>query len=160
ARKAFAQASRVFSWALGNDAGGVKYNPCTGIKTADIIGRVPERHHVISDPELPIVWRAADKMGNPFGTLYQLLLLTGCRLEELSAARWDVVEGDILTIPPERMKGNLPHVVPLTPMALALLDSVPRFNGPYIFTTTGGHRPVSGFSRAKARLNCELGGAV
>jgi len=63
-------------------------------------------------------------------------------------------------VPAERMKGNLPHVVPLTPLILETLDQVPRFNGPHIFTTTGGRRPVSGFSKAKERLDALLGGSV
>ena len=153
ARKAFAQASRVFSWALGNDLGGVKFNACTGIRTGDIIGSIAERHHVLSDQELRAVWNASEEVGYPFGLLYQLLLLTGCRLKELAKARWSEVESDIITVPAIRMKGNLPHVVPLTGLALRLLETVPRFDGPHIFTTTGGRRPVSGFSKAKVRLD-------
>jgi len=153
ARKALAQASRVFSWALGNDLGGVKFNACTGIRTGDIIGSIAERHHVLSDQELRAVWNASEEVGYPFGLLYQLLLLTGCLLKELAKARWSEVESDIITVPAIRMKGNLPHVVPLTGLALRLLETVPRFDGPHIFTTTGGRRPVSGFSKAKARLD-------
>ncbi len=38
-------------------------------------------------------------------------------------------------------------------MAFDILNGLPQFSGPYIFTTTSGERPVSGFSKAKRRLN-------
>ena len=49
---------------------------------------------------------------------------------------------------------GLAHAVPLVPEILALLESLPRFaGGDYLFSTTGGKVPVSGFSKAKARLD-------
>jgi hypothetical protein len=58
------------------------------------------------------------------------------------------------------MKGGEEHVVPLTPAAVALLEGLPRFEGgDFILTTTAGRRPVSGFSKAKARLD-ELSGVT
>ena len=43
--------------------------------------------------------------------------------------------------------------MPLSPLAFDILNGLPQFSGPYIFTTTSGERPVSGFSKAKRRLN-------
>ncbi len=58
------------------------------------------------------------------------------------------------TIPAERMKGDRAHEVPLSPDALALLKSLPRFNaGDFVFSTTSGAKPVNGFSKAKERLD-------
>jgi integrase len=52
------------------------------------------------------------------------------------------------------MKGGPAHAVPLMAEILALLESLPRFSGgDFIFSTTGGQKPISGFSKAKARLN-------
>jgi integrase len=51
------------------------------------------------------------------------------------------------------MKGGAPHLVPIAPQARALLESVPRFTGPYVFTLTGGVRSVGGFSRPKRKLD-------
>ena len=40
--------------------------------------------------------------------------------------------------------------MPLTPEILALLESLPRFSGgDFLFSTTGGQKPVSGFSKAR-----------
>ena len=51
------------------------------------------------------------------------------------------------------MKTEAPHHVPLSEEAITLLKALPRFEGDAIFSTTGGARPVSGFSKAKARLD-------
>jgi hypothetical protein len=45
--------------------------------------------------------------------------------------------------------------VPLSDAALEILESLPRSSGGLIFTTTG-KTPVSGFSRAKRRLDREM----
>jgi integrase len=62
------------------------------------------------------------------------------------------------TIPLERMKGDVGHEVPLSPMAIELLEALPSFKGDFIFTTTSGKRPISGFSKAKARLDESIAG--
>ena len=44
--------------------------------------------------------------------------------------------------------------MPLTDDALAVLSALPRFKkGDHLFSTTFGEKPVSGFSKAKARLD-------
>jgi hypothetical protein len=44
-------------------------------------------------------------------------------------------------------------VYKLTSAAVALLRDLPRFVGDHVFTTTGGDRPISGFSKMKAGLD-------
>jgi hypothetical protein len=57
------------------------------------------------------------------------------------------IETALWTIPAPSMKGSAAHEVPLSGLALEIIKSLPRFR------TTGGERPVSGFSKAKARLD-------
>ena len=66
-------------------------------------------------------------------------------------------ESKLWTIPREQTKADRAHEVPLSPLALEILEALPRFSGPYIFTTMGGERPVSGFSKGKKGLE-ELSG--
>jgi integrase len=48
----------------------------------------------------------------------------------------------------------VPFVVLLTDDVVALLDGLPRFfGGDFVFSTMCGRRPVSGFSKAKAKLD-------
>ena len=55
--------------------------------------------------------------------------------------------------PPERMKGDAAHEVPLSQAAVEILKGLPRFTGSHVFSTTGGKRPISGFSKMKTRLD-------
>jgi integrase len=45
-------------------------------------------------------------------------------------------------------------------MAVEILTALPRFDGAHIFSTTGGKRPVSGYSKAKLRIEQEINKAL
>ena len=95
-------------------------------------------------------------MAYPFGPLFRLLAITGQRKSEVAEATWGEFDLDnkLWEIPPDRMKADAPHVVPLSDMAMATLELLPRFDkGDYLFSTTFGVKPVSGFSKAKTRLD-------
>jgi hypothetical protein len=69
-------------------------------------------------------------------------------------------ERSIWTIPKERMKGKnsgkkvaRAHVVPTTDEIIGLFAELPRFKGSYLFSTTGGLRPVSIGTKVKAELD-------
>ena len=117
---------------------------------------IATRHRVLSDDEIRAVWANLDDNG-PFGTIVRLLLLTGQRRSEVAEMRWLELdlENGLWKIPPERTKNQLPHVVPLASLAVALLESRERI-GEYVFTTTST-TPFSGFSRSKQRLDGRLG---
>lgn len=105
--------------------------------------------------ELRWFWTATESLGAPFGALVRLLLLTGCRLNEIAAARWEELSDDLqaLRLPGERTKNGLPHEVYLPPMARDLLASVRRIEScKFIFSTTG-RSPVSGFSKMKKEVD-------
>lgn len=89
----------------------------------------------------------------------KLLLLTGCRLSELSESSW--VEYDLdkaeLVVPPQRNKIKTGFVVPLSSLAMEIIGELPRFGGGYVFTTTKGDCPFSGSVAPKRKLD-ELSG--
>lgn len=58
-------------------------------------------------------------------------ILTAARTGEVTGAAWGEFDGDVWTIPAERMKAGKEHKVPLTPAALALLDGLPRRKPPF-----------------------------
>jgi integrase len=69
------------------------------------------------------------------------------------------VDGDTWVIPGERYKTKLDHVIPLTEQAKALIGGKPegfRGNSWFVFSTTNGVRPFSGFSKAKKALDLEI----
>ena len=145
-----------FNWVIDSGDFDLHVSPCAKLKPTVLIGPRNVRSRVLKDHEIAAYWRAAEKMGYPFGKLFQLLLLTALRRDEAADARWGEIDmaTKLWVIPPERMKNGSAHAVPLTPEISALLESLPRFSGgDFLFSTTGGQRPVSGFSKAKARLD-------
>jgi integrase len=114
-----------------------------------------QRDRRLDDDELALVWRASERLGYPFGPAVQLLVLTGQRLREVIEATWDEFDrkSGAWTIPRERAKNNREHRVPLSDAALSILNGLPRHAAsPFLFTTTDT-APISGISKAKARLD-------
>jgi integrase len=115
------------------------------------------RDHTLTDDEIRALWRAtvADNDDPTYGALVRLLLLLGSRRQELGLLRWDELDLDagLITLPPARTKNARPHVIPLSPMALSILQTQPRVEGEYVF----GPRGFTGWARGKARLDARSG---
>jgi integrase len=156
AHNAFSDLRRMYSWAIATGEYGLEFSPTDRLKPTQLIGRRTVRNRVLNNNELRIVWSAAERMGYPYRDLIRLLILAGQRLTEISDLRWSEIDLDqaLTTIPAARMKGKVAHEVPLPPMALALLKSLPRFQGgDFIFTTRNGKKPIGGFGNSKLRLD-------
>jgi integrase len=150
AGRVMAYARAAFRWA--QKRGKVAANPFADLPVS---AGATERDRVLTDRELAAIWRATDELGGQFGPLVQMLILTLQRREEVAGMRWSELSPDLgfWKIPAERMKNRKPHDVVLPEVARAVLRDLPRFQGSdYVFTTTG-KRPVSGFSKAKTRLD-------
>lgn len=71
----------------------------------------------------------------------EFLAMTASRSGEIRGATWDELDLDagLWVIPAERMKMSREHRVPLTSAAVALLKSLPRFEGsPFVFPAAKG----------------------
>ncbi|TXN27128.1 site-specific integrase [Methylobacterium sp. WL19] len=152
ANRVFSAARAMFNFALSREI--IETTPFLGLKPP-----VSEtsRDRVLTDAEVRLVWQAAEVVGHPFGPLVQTLLLTGQRRDEVARmVRGELVD-DLWTIPAERTKNSLEHVVPLSKAALAVLGAVPRIAGKpgYLFTRTGT-APMSDYSSSKARLDAAM----
>ncbi len=118
-----------------------------------------ERTRVLDDCELRSVWTATAD-GAPFSRLVRVLLLTGQRRGEVAGMIWSELDlaGRLWTIPEARFKSGQAHMVPLSEPVLELLwvepwgSASPR-PGRYLFGTTGGLRPLSGFGKPLVRLH-------
>jgi integrase len=156
AHNLFGHVRGFFNWALEDGRYGLEQSPCDRIRPKRLIGERKPRQRTLEDNEIRAFWRATERMGYPFGPLFQLLFLTACRKNEIAGALWTEIDlkKKLLTIPAERFKSDSQHLVPLTDAALALVEALPRFgNGDYVFTSTLGQKPVSGFAGAKERLD-------
>ena len=152
ANRLLAHTRKLFNWCL--ERGIVETSPVANLKAP---GRETARDRTLSAGELAAVWRSWERLGWPFGPLFQLLLLTAQRENEVAAMRWcDVdLERALWTLPRQATKADRLHEVPLSRPALALLASLPRVGeAGYVFPSRNrGDRPVSGFSKAKARCD-------
>jgi integrase len=149
-------ARRLFAWAIDQHVYGLENSPCDRLKPKAIIGKKLLRKRVLDNDELRAFWRATARLGYPYGPLFRILALTGQRKSEVAEARWSEFDlaRKLWTIPAERMKADAAHIVPLTDDVLAILKSLPRFKrGDHLFSTDFGHKPINGFSKAKARLD-------
>jgi integrase len=145
----------LYNWAIGTHEFGVSSSPVERLKPKALIGEREARDRTLSDDELRSVWGAAGEMGYPYGAVFRLMILTGQREREIADMSWREVDFDkrLLTIPAARMKGDRAHEVPLAPLAIELLLSLPRWTKDFVFSTTAGAKPINGFSKAKARID-------
>jgi integrase len=150
-RLVFSVVSTLFKWAVRRQR--VAASPCAGVWAP---GPGAPRERVLSAGEVRELWRACDEVGWPYAPAVKLLLLTGCRLREISDLRWDEVADGELILPSSRTKNHRPHTVFLAPAAVRLLDDVPQIEGcPFVFTSTA-RGPLSGWSNAKDRLDAAM----
>jgi integrase len=146
--------SGFYVWAMGN--GLAESNPIVGtLKPQD----AKPRERVLDDSELAAIWRTSGD--DAYGKVIKLLILTGCRRQEVGGMRWDELdlERGTWTIPAARTKTGRQHTLPLPPLALDIIESVPeRVGRDHLF---GTHSP-DGLSHwhAKADLDRRLGAAV
>lgn len=144
--------SKLFSYAVANHL-----RPDNPAKSTEnpVSARDIQRDRKLTDHELSLVWRCAEQLGSPFGPALQLLAITGQRRSEVLEATWGEFNLNTATwvIRSIRSKNGAEHIVPLSDVAVEILRGIPRIEGSsYVFTTTGTS-PVSGISKAKARLD-------
>jgi integrase len=143
---------KFFNWAVENDL--IANSPMAGVRAPNT---ETSRDRVLTDDELRAVWRVADKEGHPFGTILELLILTGQRRGEVAGMTWTELDLDAgtWTLPRERVKNDRRHEVPLSRQALAILKALPRIGDKYVFTLNGT-APYNGF-KAKERFDEAVG---
>jgi integrase len=148
ARQTFAYAKLLFDWAEPVEKFGMSpaSNPTLGIKRSKLIPSGPVNNkRTLTDDEMRAVWKAADSMGYPIGSIYKLLILTGLRLNGVVDASWreiDIKRREWI-VPAERMKGKneqaRPFLLPLTDDMLTILEALPRGEaGDSLFSHNGG----------------------
>ena len=114
------------------------------------------RNRILNDNELRSVWERADETGYPFGTIVKLLILTGQRRGEITNLRRSWIEGDTVSFPPEFVKNNREHVLPLGGMARSIIDGLPKGTDLLFPSRLSNERPFNGFSRSKRTFDGKI----
>jgi len=111
--------SELWEWRLGN--------PCRGVKKY----KIHERENILSLAEINKLLATAEEMAAggeipvPMANLLKLLLLTGCRLNEIMSARQEWVDHDrrLLLLPDSKVGQRR---IPLSEAAMVVVRSVPK----------------------------------
>jgi len=149
ARKLHAALSVLFTWLQRQRR--VTINPARSVWRP---GPPRPRDRVLTDSEIVTLWKACGTVGGPFGALFKTLLLTGCRLREVSGMQHAELADGIWNIPGSRTKNHKPLSLSLPQLARDVIASVPKGSG--LVFTTNGKTPVSGFSKVKRHLDAEM----
>ncbi|MCY4549090.1 MAG: site-specific integrase [Defluviicoccus sp.] len=110
--------------------GSIEANPARGIAP----NRRPRMTRFLSTEEIARLNRVLDAHSRGRGAaqadLIRLLLLTGCRRNEIVRLRWSEVQDDTLVLADSKVG---PRKVPLNARARAILDRRPRGESPFVF---------------------------
>src|SRR5262245_37382040 len=87
ARRCHAHLHRLFRWSVGR--GIIDANPMADLPKP---GAEVRRKRTLSDEELSHAWHAAEQIGWPMGSAFQLLVLTAARREEIGALQWREID--------------------------------------------------------------------
>ena len=138
--------SAFFNFAIAE--GLIEHNPVQGTLRVD---EGQSRERVLSPEEIRKLW--AGLGDDPFSTILRLLLLTGCRRDEIGKLSWPEVNlaKREIVLPAERCKNGRSHTIPLSTQAVRIIERIPCRNcSAYLFSD------VSGFNdwyRAKQLLD-------
>jgi integrase len=141
AGRARAHLSAFFTWCLQQGHCGDRDNPVVDSANPKA---GPPRDRVLKDGELAAIWAACGD--DDYGKIIRLLILTGCRREEIGGLRWSEIDLDagMLKLPGERTKNHHAHELPLVPAALDIIRLIPqRVGRDHLF----GDRSPHGFSK-------------
>ena len=145
ANRTLAVIRKVFNWAMSRDI--LPTSPCVAVKAP---GKERRRDRVLSAEEIGTMWHTLDRPELPITTSIRLALkfqlITAQRKGEILGARRDEIDLDqrIWTIPATRSKNGMPHRVPLSPLALAVLDQAGAGQeGEWLFRSSRTGRPIT-----------------
>lgn len=141
---------RFFGWMV--EQGVLENSPVDGTRPPT---PAQSRKRVLTIRELALVWHAAGRLSPPFSSFVRMLILTAARRSEVAGMRKAEVDGQLWTIPADRVKNGVEHEVPLSRVAVLLLDKLKPARGGLLFSTTYT-TPISGFSKMKRQLDAAV----
>lgn len=133
ARRIRQRLAAIFDWAKTAGHYGAE-NPVTGVARAlPKITRQAEHMAALPWQELPDLMKALATVEGSTARLVEWAILTAARSGEARFAVWPEIEGNVWTVPADRMKRGREHRVPLCAPALATLDHVRGLSSDLIF---------------------------
>ena len=144
--------SRFLKWCIGR--GYLQVNPAANIPKPS---KEVRRERVLSLAEVRLIYKACDYLGLVNSAFVRLLILSGQRRSEISNLAWEELTDNRIELSATRSKNGKPILTPLTHYMKSTLEEIPRNNGRYIFSTTGGEKPIGNFTKIKEKLTKQSG---
>lgn len=118
-----------FSFAIKRDV--IQQSPMKGIEEKE--DEAP-RERVLTEEEIKTLWKNLNDKST-VGIMIKFLLITGQRTGEARQMLFSEIDEDyIWNIPAEKTKNGQAHDVPLSPMAIEIIEEMKkRTKGPYVF---------------------------
>lgn len=133
---------------------GVDCDPVTVDRAKHILGEIKstaQNHASIPWQDAPSIYAKLSKA--PSGQAIRFLMLTGVRSAAARRAMFSEIQGDIWTVPSDRVKGAEGKVsdfrVPLSSAALDLIEQCSLFGSEFIFPSPSGMAGISDVGAAK-----------
>ena len=150
ARRLHSALSVMFGWLLRQRR--VAVNPAVGVWRP---GPPASRERVLSNAEVVIFWDACGRVGGTFGPLFKTLLLTGCRLREVSGMRRAEITDGVWTISGARTKNHRPLSLTLPLLVREIIHSIPVIEGKVEFVFSYKRSLTGlGFQQGQERTRC------
>lgn len=152
-----ARLSKIYSFAI--ERGLIDVNPVSKIskyKKTKKGNKVEKRRNRYYEPEeIQVLWEYFDKFNEPTSSVFKMLLITGQRKTETMRMRWDDLRGDVWTIPANLAKNKEPHEVPLSKVAVEIIETMRPINGDtdYVFCSPKEkNAPMKWLTRARETI--------
>lgn len=136
--------SKLFNWALDEEI--VTASPAVRLKRTE----EHERERSLSEDEIRVLWPALDRIGYPFGHALKLLLVAGQRRGEVADLKWSDLTIDGWLLPGASAKSKAGHRVPLSTLAMEIIESCPRLGERVFVARRGEGRLMDGKTPKRA----------
>ena len=146
ARRAMRQTGQIFKQAIRE--GLVTHNPANDLTIALKPHKV-KHHSRVTSQQLPKLLQDIDAYGGDLLVKlgFWFLCYTFVRTQELRFMEWNEIDyqAKIWRIPAEKMKMDRPHLVPLAPQVMAILEQIKQLglSDKYVFFNTSTRKPYS-----------------
>ncbi len=157
ARRAIRQAGQIFKQAIRE--GLITHNPANDLTEALKPHKV-KHHPRITSQQLPKLLKDIDAYGGHLLVKlgFWVMCYTFVRTQELRMMEWAEIDykAKVWRIPADKMKMDRPHLVPLAPQVMAILEQIKQLglSNQYVFFNIERHQPYSenAFSNALKRM--------
>jgi integrase len=138
---------RMFNFATERDI--IDFSPLAGMRR----GKETARSRVLTDDEIKSLWACLDLERADIDIYHvtklalKAILLSGQRPGEVSAMRWDQIDGDTWIMPPEDTKNREGNRVPILPMMADIIEQARPYGSGSKYVFPSPRSPHYGFKK-------------